>query len=205
MGRMIPSDGARLRWVAVLLGALAATAAGSGALAQEPDPEPEPSVLVDAEVPSPFPTAEEVSGVLGHEVGIRGVEPGLSQLWEGIEFDWQELPRAMIGIYVAPPYGAGEPLAGVTIDVAEFVTVEDAVRHADDKFADYPKGFETDLDGDYVLTQTFPSDDFDASFIVYREDTLIVVVTAVSFDGTVMEAASEATVELVLSKLGDGT
>ena len=55
-----------------------------------------------------------------------------------------------------------------------------------------------------MLTQTFPLDDFDASFIVYIEDTLIIVVTAVSFDGTVMEAASEALVELVLSKLGDG-
>jgi len=202
---MMTSDGARLRWVAVLFGALAATATGGGALAQEPSPEPESSLMVVAAIPSPFPTAEEVSEVLGVEVGIRGIEPGLSQLWEGIEFDWQELPTAMIGIYVAPPYGTGEPTAGVTIDVAEFVAVEDAVRHADDKFADYPEGFEADLDGDYVLTQTFPSDDFDASFIVYREDTLIIVVTTVSFDGTVMEAASEAIVELVLSKLGDGT
>ena len=194
---------ARTRWVAVLLGALAVTATGVVALAQEPSPQPEPSAMDVAGVPSPFLTAEEVSEILGTEVGIRSIEPGLSQLWEGIEFDWQELPRAMLGIYVAPPYGTGEPLAGVTIDVAEFVTVEDAVRHADDKFADYPEGFDTDLDGDYVLTQTFPPDEFDASFIVFREGALIVVVTAMSFDGTVMEAASEAIVELVLSKLGD--
>ena len=200
---MMANVGARLRRVAVLLGALAVTATGGGALAQEPSPEPESSVMVDAGVPSPFPTAEEVSEVLGVEVGIRGIEPGLSQLWEGIEFDWQELPTAMIGTYVAPPLGTGEPLAGATIDVAEFETEEDAVLHADDKFAGYPEGFETDLDGDYVLTQTFPSDDFDGSFIVFREGPLIVVVTAVSFDGTVMEAASEAIVELVLSKLGD--
>lgn len=202
---MMANGGARLRWVTVLLGALAATATGGGALAQESPPEPESSVMVVAEVPSPFPTAEEVSEVLGVEVGIRGIEPGLSQLWEGIEFDWQELPSAMVGTYVAPPNGTGEPLVGVTIDVAEFVTVEDAVRHADDKFADYPEGFETDLDGDYVLAQTFPSDDVNGSFIVYREGTLIIVVTAASFDGTMMEAASEALVELVLSKLGNGT
>ena len=51
-----------------------------------------------------------------------------------------------------------------------------------------------------MLTQTFPADDFDGS-IVFREGPLIVVVTAVSFD-VGMEAASEAMVELVVSKLG---
>ena len=135
---MMANVGARLRWVPVLLGALVATATGGGALAQEPSPEPESSVMVDAGVPSPFPTAEEVSEVLGVEVGIRGIEPGLSQLWEGIEFDWQELLTAIIGTYLAPPLGTG-PLAGATIDVAEFETEEDAVLHADDKSPATPK------------------------------------------------------------------
>lgn len=201
---MIASIGARQRWAAVLLAAVAAIGAGGGALAQSPSTQPDPSASPDAGVPSPFPTAEEVSGVLGVEVGIRGIEPGLSQLWEGIEFDWQELPTAMIGIYVAPPLGTGDPVAGATIDVAEFETVDEAVRHADDKFADYPEGFETDLGGDYVLTQTFQSDDFGGSFIVFREGPVIVVVTVASFDGTVMEAASELLVELVLAKLDGG-
>lgn len=201
---MIANDRARTRWVAVILCALAATAIGGGALAQSPSSHPESSATVEALVPSPFPTAEEVSDVLGVEVGIRAIEPGLSQLWEGIEFDWQELPTAMIGTYVAPPLGTGELVAGATIDVAEFETVDDAVRHADDKFAGYPEGFETDLDGDYVLAQTFQSDDFGGSYIVFRDGPIIVVVTAASFDGTVMEAASELLVELVLSKLDGG-
>ena len=201
---MIASIGSQLRWAAVLLAAVAAIGAGGGALAQSPSTQPGPSVSPDAGVPSPFPTAEEVSEVLGTEVGIRSIEPGLSQLWEGIEFDWTELPRAMLGVYVAPPYGTGESIAGAMIDVAEFETADDAVRHADDKFADYPEGFETDLDGDYVLTHTFASDDVDGSFIVFREGPLIVLVTAMSFDGTVMETASEAILELVLGKLDGG-
>lgn len=200
---MIISDGARRRWVAILLGALAAAATAGGALAQSPSSHPEASATIDARVPSPFPTAEEVSDVLGTEVGIRSIEPDLSQLWEGIELDWHELPRAMLGVYTAPPYRTGEPIAGATIDVAEFETVEDALRHADDKFAGYPESFETDLDGDYILAQTFPSDELDGSFIVVREGRLIVIVTAMSLDGTVMEAASEAIMELVLSKLAD--
>jgi hypothetical protein len=201
MGHMTTNDGARLRWASVLLSALTATAIGGGALAQEPTPQLGPSAPVDASVPSPFPTAEEVGAVLGVEVGIRGIEPGLSQLWEGIEFDWQELPSAYVGIYRAPPFETDEPLAGAIIDVAEFVTVDDAMRHADEKFADWPTGFETDLSGDHVFTHTFPSEDFDGSFIVLRDGSVVVVATVMTSNGTDTEAASEAMVELVLSKL----
>ena len=167
------------------------------------DADDPPPTAHESGAMSGFPTAAEVSEVLGVEVGIRGIEPGLSQLWEGIEFDWQELPSAYIGMYSAPPFETEEPLMGVVIDVAEFATVDDAIRHADGKFADYREGFETKLSGDYVLTHTFPSGDFDGSFIVLRDGLVIVVVTAMSFDGTVMEAASEEIVELVLRRLDD--
>ena len=92
----------------------------------------------------------------------------------------------------------------VAVDRGEHDPEQYGLRCLDDgKFADYREGFETKLSGDYVLTHTFPSGDFDGSFIVPRDGLVIVVVTAMSFDGTVMEAASEEIVELVLRRLDD--
>ncbi len=93
-------DATRVRRVMVAcLSALVATIGlGGGLLAQSPSPPVEPSALVETAVLDPFPTAEEISDILGVDVEARGVEDGLSQIWEGTILDLQTLPSAQLQI-----------------------------------------------------------------------------------------------------------
>ena len=175
-------------------------------LFEEGDPLPVPQTepnLPGTELPDPFPTAEEVSDILGIEVEARGIQDGLSQIWEGADLDWQSMPAAHMQMYVSRQDGPDGPLAGVIIDVARFESVDDAVSKVDDvRSAEGPTGFETELRGDYVATASFESDDgFGGSYIFLREGPVAVVATVFASDTSEMEAASETIVGLVLSRL----
>jgi hypothetical protein len=185
------------------LSALMAMIGLSGSLlAQSPSPPVEPSTLVETAVLDPFPTAEEISDILGVDVEARGIEDGLSQIWEGTILDWQALPSAQLQIYFSPTEEPQGPSAGVIIDVAHFGSVDDAMRHVDDVVDDGQPGFATDLTGDYVATASFETDDgIGGSFMFFREGPVVVAVTAMATGTTEMEAISEAVVALVLSRL----
>jgi len=189
--------------VACLTASMAVSGLGGSLLAQSPSPPVEPDTLVETAVLDPFPTVEEISEVLEVEVEARGIEDGLSQIWEGTDLDWQSLPSAQLQMYVSPQDEPQGPLTGVIIDVARFESVDDAVHHVDDVvFADGAPGFETELSGDFVATASSESDDeMGGSFIFLREGPVAVVVTVFATGATEMEAASESIVGLVLSRL----
>jgi hypothetical protein len=206
---MRTGDATRVRRVmAACLSALMATIGlGGSVLAQSASPSAEPSALVETAVLDPFPSAEEISEILGVDVEARGIEDGLSQIWEGTSIDLQALPSAQLQIYRSPTDEPQGSLTGIIIDVAHFDSVDDAVQHVDDDVLDgYPPGFETDLSGDYVATASFETDDgFGGSFMFLREGPVVVAVTAMATGTTEMEAVSEAVVALVLSRLhGEG-
>jgi hypothetical protein len=189
--------------VACLSAAMATIGLGGSLLAQSPSPLVEPSTLVETVVLDPFPSAEEISDILGVHVEARGIEDGLSQIWEGTIIDWQSLPSAQLQFYFSPTDEPQVPLTGAIIDVAHFGSVEDAVQSVDDVvFVDGPPGFVTDLPGDYVATASFESDDgFGGSYIFLREGPVVVAVTVIAAGTTEMEAISEAVGALVLGRL----
>jgi len=189
--------------VACLSALMATIGLGGSLLAQSPSPTVEPSTLVESAVLDPFPSAEEISEILGVDVEARGIEDGLSQIWEGTDIDLQTLPSAQLQVYFSPTDGPQDSLTAVIIDVAHFDSVDDAAQHVDDVvFADGLPGFETDLPGDYAATASFQTDDgFGGSYIFLREGPVVVAVTAMAAGTTEMEAVSEAVVALVLSRL----
>ena len=192
--------------IACLSAFIAVIGLGGSLLAQSLSPPVEPSTLVETVVLDPFPTAEEISDILGVDVEARGVEDGLSQIWEGTLLDLQTL-TAQLQIYASPTDEPQGPFIGVTIDIVRFGSADDAMRHVDDVVNDavddlVQPGFATDLTGDFVATASFESDQgFGGSFIFLRDGPVVVVVTAAATDATEMEAVSEAVVALVLSRL----
>jgi hypothetical protein len=173
--------------VAGLCALVATIGLGGSLLAQSPSPSVEPSTLVETAVLDPFPTAEEISDILGVDVEARGIEDGLSQIWEGTILDWQTLPSAQLQIYASSTDEPQGPSAGVIIDIAHFGSADDAMRHVDDVVDDLvddlvddgQPGFATDLTGDFVATASFESDDgFGGSFMFLREGPVVVAVTA---------------------------
>ena len=192
--------------VACLSALMTVIGLGGSLLAQSPSPPVEPRTLVETAVLDPFPTAEEISDILGVDVEARGIEDGLSQIWEGTILDWQTLPSAQLQIYASPTDEVQGPSAGVIIDIARFGSADDAMRHVDDVVDDVvddgQPGFATDLTGDFVATASFESDDgFGGSFMFLREGPVVVAVTAMATGTTEMEVVSEAVVALVLSRL----
>jgi hypothetical protein len=201
-------DGTRVRRVMVagLCALMAMVGLGGSLLAQSPSPPVESSTVVETAVVDPFPTAEEISDILGVDVEARGIEEGLSQIWEGTILDWQTLPSAQLQIYASSTDEPQGPSAGVIIDIAHFGSADDAMRHVDDVVDDVvddgQPGFATDLTGDFVATASFESDDgFGGSFMFLREGPVVVVATMFAAGATEMEVASEAVVALVLSRL----
>jgi hypothetical protein len=176
---------------------------GGSLLAQSPSASVEPSTAVQTAVPDPFPSAEEISDILGVDVEARGIQDSLSQIWEGTNIDWQALPSAQLQFYFPSVDESQAPVAGVIIDVAHFGSVDDAVQHVDDAVFDANSpSFETELSGDYVTTASFESDDgFGGSFMFIREGPVVVSVMAMATGATEMEAVTEAVVALVLSRL----
>ena len=180
---------------------------GSGALGQAASPAAEPTDPGEAGVPDVFPSAEEISAVLGAEVEARGVQAGLSQLWEGSAVDTEALPGAQLAMYASPAADGQERFTGVIIDVAHFESVDHAVQHVDGVvLGGAPPDFETEVAGDFVTTLSFASDDdTGGSVIILRRGPVAVAVTVAATGATEMEAASEAIVQLVLDRLeGNG-
>ena len=189
--------------VACLSALVAMIGLGGSLLAQSPSPSAEPSALVETAVLDPFPSAEEMSEILGVGVEARGIEEGLSQIWEGTDIDVQTLPSAQLQVYFSPTDGPQDSMTAVIIDVAHFGSVDDAAQHVDDVvFEDGLPGFEADLTGDYVDAASFETDDgFGGSYIFLREGPVVVAVTAMAAGTTEMEAVSEAVVAFVLGRL----
>ena len=93
--------------------------------------------------------------------------------------------------------------AGVTIDIVDLGTAEQAVPHVDEvMLGDEPTAFETDLEGDFVATMSFASDEgFGGSAVVLRDGPVAIAVVAAVEGATEMEAASEAIALLVQSRI----
>ena len=198
------ADRVRRTVIACLFACIAAIGVSDSRLAQSPYPPGASSAPVGAG-PQVFPSAEEISEVLGVDVEARGIQDGLSQLWEGTDIDVDALVSARTQSYAAPQAETQDPLTGVLIDVAHFQGLDEAAQHGDDVAAAVTNGlpgFATDLSGDLVATGSFTSDEgFGGSIIVVRDGLVVVVVTTFATGADEMEAVSEAVVGLVLRRL----
>ncbi len=188
-----------------LLAGVATFGVSGSLLAQSPSPPEASSTPMEDAGPDPFPNAGEISEILGVDVEARGVEDGLSQLWEGSDIDWQALPSAQLAMYASPADADPETLTGIIIDIVRFESTDDATQHmADVAFGDddVDPGFETELDVDFVATMSFASEDgFGGSVIMLSTGPDAVAVTVFASGVSEMEAASTAIVELVLDRL----
>jgi hypothetical protein len=196
--------------VAGLCALVATVGLGGSLLAQAPSPSLEPSTVVEAADADLFPSAEEVSEILGVEVESLGVHDGLSQAWEGSDFYSDSLPSAQMATYTSPQGEDEGPLTGVVIDIVRFESGDDALRHTKDTmFGDdvvAKLDFETDLGGDLVATMSWAADDgVGGSVIVLVTGPVAIVVVALASDAPEMEAESEAIVGLILDRLSGET
>lgn len=173
-------------------------------LAHSPAPSASPTKPMEIDDTALFPSADQISEVLGVSVESQGVQSGLSQAWEGSDFDPETLPSAHMAVYASPPDDDGQ-LTGVVIDIIRFESVDEAVTNVEDTmFGDDEvlPGFETELDGDFLATISGATDDaMGVSVIFMVTGPVAVSVTAVATDVPEMEAESEAIVGLILDRL----
>ena len=173
-------------------------------MAQSPAPSASPIDPMEIDDTALFPSADQISQVLGVSVQSQGVQSGLSQAWEGSDFDAGTLPSAHMAVYASPPDDEGQ-LTGVVIDIIRFQSVDEAVTNVEDTvFGDDEvlPGFETELEGDFLASMSGATDDgMGVSVIFMVTGPVAVSVTAVATDVPEMEAESEAIVELVLDRL----
>lgn len=187
--------------------ALSASAFLNGSLAASSTAETEPPpVAIETAAQRAFPSSDEISAVTGVELEASGIQDGLSQLWEGIDFDPDEdVPSAQIQIYRTPEEAPPGEMLGVVIDIVDFGSVEDAVGHVDEvMFTDYPPGFAADLSVDYLVTNEGQTDDgFTAAFILVRNGPFAFSVWSFGMDAGEIVSLTTSVAQAVLSRLPD--
>ena len=199
------TDTSLARWaLAAGLGALLAVLSlGGSVLAQSPSPalEPTPSAeIVGADL---FPSADEVREIFGVDLSLLGLGDGLSQAWEGSDFD-SETQRAQMAMYTSAQEEGAGPLTAVIIDVVVFESAEGALLHTGDlMFGDEAvvPGFQTELDGDLVWTTSFTHEDAGGAVIILVSGPLALTVTALAVDEPEPETEAEAIAQLVLDRV----
>lgn len=187
--------------------ALSASALLNGSLAASstPDTEPPPAAIETA-AQRAFPSLEEISAFAGVELEASRIHDGLSQLWEGIDFDQNEdVPSAQIQIYRTPEEAPPDEILGVAVDIVHFGSVEDAVRHVDKvMFTDYPPGFAADLTVDYLVTNAGQTDDgFTVAFVLVRNGPFAFSVWSFGMNAGETESLTAMVAEVVLGRLSD--
>ena len=93
--RSTDADPLRRGFVACLLASVATISVSGILLAQSPAPSGASSGPVEDVGLQLFPSAEEMSEILDVDVEARGIQDGLSQLWEGADVDWDDAARQL--------------------------------------------------------------------------------------------------------------
>lgn len=198
---------ARPGWRGVAFGlcaVLATISLADHALAQSPSPSVEPSESLAAPATDLFPSADEVSEILGLELVLAGVGGGLSQAWEGSGFGPTTVPSGQMALYDSAESDDEGPLAAVIVDILVFENGDDALAHTrDTMFGEdpVPLGFESGLDADLVATMSFRHEGAGGVFMVLVEGAVVFSITALVRDAPEPETEGTAIARLILERL----
>ena len=185
-----------------LLALLVAMSLTVGATAQSPDPDAELTDPKGAPPGDVFPSAVEISGIMGVEVELLGVEGGLSQAWEGSDFTPDSVRSAEMAIYMSP--GDEGSRHAVLIDIVRFASAADALEQTREFVFDettLPGAFETGLAADLIATMSFTRDGTGFVFIQLVTGPDAFSATALVEGGPAPEVQGEAIAELILERL----
>ncbi|MEX1335996.1 MAG: hypothetical protein AB1Z66_11915 [Candidatus Limnocylindrales bacterium] len=182
---------------------LATVNLGGNLLAQPPTSSAEPSPSSETEGVHLFPSAEEVSDIFGVDLTLLGIGGGLSQAWEGSDFDSEAL-SAQMAMYASAREQDEGPRTAVIIDIVVFESADDALMHTKDTlFGDdpIPPGFETESAGDFVVPMSFTHEGAAIAIVFHVTGPVAFSVTALAEDAPEPKAERDAIAQLILDRL----
>lgn len=177
---------------------------GGSVLAQSPTPTGDPDAPAVAPGADLFPSAVEISEILGGELELLGVDRGLSQAWEGSDFAPETVRSIQMAMYRSPEAVDEGQLKAVIIDVVRFEGADEALSQARElMFGEdpVPTDFESGLTGDLAITTSFTHEGLGGTFVFVVSGPDAFSVSAMAMNEEPPETAGEAIAQLIQDRL----